>query len=193
MESFKFVNTSIEGLKLIHPFLAPDDRGCFMKTYERRLFKENGIDMGNDEDVVSFSRKGVLRGLHFQTKYAQDKLIRVYRGEVYDVAVDLRKNSPTMGHWEGFYLSGENHLELYVPSGFAHGYLALTDDVIFSYRGGQPYAPDYEAGIVWNDVDLGVRWPLESIDELIISPKDQKLQTFAEFRTHSEGFEGTEA
>lgn len=193
MEPFKFESTTIDGLKVIHPFFAPDERGYFMKTYEREIFKANGIDMGNAEDMTSYSKKGVLRGLHFQTKYSQDKLIRVYYGEVYDVAVDLRKGSPTFGKWEGFRLSGENRLGLYIPSGFAHGYLALTDEVIFSYRCGQPYAPNYDSGIIWNDKELGVEWPINDIDNLIISPKDQKLQTFAEFKAHSKGFEGTES
>jgi dTDP-4-dehydrorhamnose 3,5-epimerase len=190
MEKFKIEDTDIEGVKLIHPFFAPDERGYFMKTYEREVFRENGIDMGNAEDMTSYSKKGVLRGLHFQTKYSQDKLCRVYYGEVYDVAVDLRKGSPTFGKWKGFLLSGENRLGLYIPSGFAHGYLALSDEVIFSYRCGQPYAPDFDSGIIWNDKDLGVAWPTENIDQLIISSKDQKLQTFAEFKSHSEGFEG---
>lgn len=192
MELFKFEETNIEGLKLIHPFFAPDDRGYFMKTYERDIFKKNGIDMGNAEDMTSYSKKGVLRGLHFQTKYSQDKLIRIYLGEVYDIAVDLRKGSPTFGKWKGFRLSGDNRLGLYIPSGFAHGYLALSDEVIFSYRCGQPYAPEYDSGIIWNDVELNVEWPLENIDNLIISDKDKKLQTFAEFRAQSEGFEGIE-
>lgn len=193
MEPFKFESTIIDGLKVIHPFLAPDERGYFMKTYEREIFKANGIEMGNAEDMTSHSKKGVLRGLHFQTKYSQDKLIRVYYGEVYDVAVDLRKGSPTFGHWEGFRLSGDNRLGLYIPSGFAHGYLALTDEVIFSYRCGQPYAPNYDSGIIWNDKELGVEWPINHIGNLIISPKDQKLQTFAEFKAHSEGFKGTDS
>ena len=192
MEQFKFESTTIDGLKVIHPFFAPDERGCFMKTYEREIFKANGIDMGNAEDMTSYSKKGVLRGLHFQTKYSQDKLIRVYYGEVYDVAVDLRKGSPTFGQWEGFRLSGENRIGLYIPSGFAHGYLALTDEVIFSYRCGQPYAPNYDSGIIWNDKELGVEWPINDIDNLIISSKDQKLQTFAEFKVYSEGFKGIE-
>lgn len=191
MEQFSIEKTSIEGLKIIHPFYAPDERGCFMKTYEREFFLTNGINMGNAEDMTSYSKKGVLRGLHFQTKYSQDKLIRVYHGEVYDVAVDLRKDSPTFGKWEGFYLSGENRLGLYIPSGFAHGYLALTEEVIFSYRCGQPYAPNFDSGIVWNDSELAIEWPIDSINDLIISGKDRKLQTFAEFKASSNGFEGT--
>lgn len=193
MDLFSFENTCIAGLKLIHPFFAPDERGYFMKTYEREIFRANGIDLGNAEDMTSYSKKGVLRGLHFQTKYSQDKLIRVFHGEVFDVAVDLRKGSPTFGKWEGFRLSGENRLGLYIPSGFAHGYLALTDEVIFSYRCGQPYSPNYDSGIIWNDKDLGVEWPINDINNLTISSKDQKLQTFADFIAHSEGFEGTES
>ena len=189
MQPFEFEETGIEGLKVIHPFFAPDERGYFMKTYEHEIFMQNGIEMGNAEDMTSYSKKGVLRGLHFQTRYSQDKLLRVYCGEVYDVAVDLRKDSPTYGEWKGFYLSGENRLGLYIPSGFAHGYLALTDEVIFSYRCGQPYAPQYDSGIIWNDKVLGVEWPLDRVGSLIISEKDKKLQSFAEFQEHMGGIE----
>lgn len=181
-QKFKFEMTEIDGLKIIHPFIAYDERGFFMKTFEQKIFRENGIELGNEEDMTSYSHKGVLRGLHFQTEYSQDKLIRVVYGEVWDVAVDLRMDSSTYGEWKGFYLSSENKLSVYIPSGFAHGFLALSEDVIFSYRCGQAYYPDYDTGIRWNDEILKIEWPLERIDKLIISEKDSKLHSFAEFK-----------
>ncbi len=187
MDSFQFKVTNIEGLKIIYPFFAPDNRGFFMKTYEREIFKKNGIDIGNAEDIISYSKKGVLRGLHFQTQKSQDKLIRVYWGEVYDVAVDLRIGSPTFGKWQGFYLSNKNRMGLYIPRGFAHGYLALSDEVVFSYRCGEPYEPSFDSGIIWNDKELGVEWPLEKVDELIISSKDQRLPSYQEFKKENKG------
>lgn len=182
IENFSFEKTGIEGLKLIRPFVASDERGFFMKTFEQEIFRENGIELGNAEDMTSCSHKGVLRGLHFQRKHSQDKLIRVLCGEVWDVAVDLRAGSPTFGEWEGFYLSGENKLSVYIPRGFAHGYLALTDNVIFSYRCGTGYYPEYDTGIRWNDGDLNVAWPLERAGKVILSEKDSKLQGFNEFK-----------
>ena len=180
-QKFQFETTEIEGLQIIHPFVAYDERGFFMKTYERRLFAEHGIVFENAEDMTSYSRKGVLRGVHFQTRHSQDKLIHVLRGEVWDVAVDLRKGSRTYGAWKGFYLSQENKLSVYIPQGFAHGYLALTDDVVFTYRCGQPYYPDFDSGIVWNDETLKIDWPIDKVDELILSEKDRNLQTFKQF------------
>lgn len=181
-QKFKFEKTEIEGLQLIHPFVAYDERGFFMKTYEKRLFEVNGIVLQNAEDMTSFSKKGVLRGVHFQTQNSQDKLVRVLHGEVWDVAVDLRKGSETYGKWKGFYLSEENKLSLYIPQGFGHGFLALSDQVIFSYRCGQLYYPNSDSGIRWNDESLGIEWPTEKVDQIIISEKDQKLQTFDEFK-----------
>lgn len=181
IEKFQFEKTDIDGLQLIHPFVAYDERGFFMKTYEREIFREHGIEFENAEDMTSCSKKGVLRGLHFQTQHSQDKLVRVVHGEVWDVAVDLRKDSQTYGMWRGFYLSDENKLSLYIPSGFAHGFLALTDEVLFSYRCGKLYYPNFDTGIRWDDETLQVKWPLERIEQLIISDKDQKLQSFQEF------------
>lgn len=180
-EKFNFTKTEIEGLQLIHPFVAHDERGFFMKTYEQEIFRANGIELENAEDIISYSKKGVLRGLHIQTKCAQDKLIRVLNGEVWDVVVDLREGSPTYGKWKGFFLSQENKLSVYVPRGFAHGFLAVSEDVLFSYRCGQPYYPDYDTGVRWDDDVLKIKWPLERIEKLIISEKDRRLQTLIEF------------
>ena len=181
IENFKVECTDIEGLQLIHPFVAYDERGFFMKTYEKEIFREHGIVLENAEDMTSYSKKGVLRGLHFQTQYSQDKLVRVLLGEAWDVAVDLRKDSKTFGMWRGFYLSDKNKLGVYIPSGFAHGVLALTDEVLFSYRCGKPYHPEYDTGIRWDDGTLQVEWPLDKVDQLIVSEKDKNLQSFQEF------------
>lgn len=181
VEPFKFEQTDIKGLQIIHPFVAYDERGAFIKNYERRIFEEHGIFLENAEDITSYSKKGVLRGVHFQTRHSQDKLIRVLHGKVWDVAVDLRKESETYGQWRGFYLSEENKQSLYIPKGFAHGFLALTEDVIFSYRCGELYYPDADSGIVWNDETLRIDWPTDQTDCLIISPKDRSLQSFKEF------------
>lgn len=181
IKQFEFEETGIEGLKLIHPFIATDERGYFMKTFHNELFQKNGIFLNSVEDMTSMSHKGVIRGLHFQTKYSQDKFIRVSQGEIYDVVVDLRKNSKTFGEWRGFYLSEENLLSLYIPSGFAHGFIALGDKVVFHYRCGQPYVPDYDSGIIWNDEKLGIDWPISKVDKLIVSEKDKNLQTYEEF------------
>lgn len=185
---FEFEKTGIEGLQIIHPFIVCDERGYFMKTFEASEFKKHGIEFENAEDITSFSHKGVLRGVHFQTRHSQEKLVRVLHGEAWDVAVDLRENSPTYGEWRGFYLSEENKLSVYIPSGFAHGFLALSDDVIFSYRCGHLYEPLYDTGILWNDKDLGIDWPLDKVDKLIISEKDQKLQSFQNFQRNYGGF-----
>lgn len=187
IEKFAFEQTGIEGLQIIHPFVAYDERGFFMKTYERRIFEEHGIFLDNAEDMTSYSKKGVLRGLHFQTEHSQDKLIRVLHGEVWDVAVDLRKESKTYGQWRGFYLSQENKLSVYIPQGFAHGFLALTEEVIFSYRCGQLYYPNFDSGIVWNDETLIVDWPIDRVSNLILSEKDKALQSFKEFDTKYKG------
>jgi dTDP-4-dehydrorhamnose 3,5-epimerase len=186
--NFRFEKTSIDGLQVIYPFIAYDERGFFMKTYEQRIFKEHGIEFDNAEDMVSYSHKGVLRGMHFQTEHSQDKLIRVLHGEIWDVAVDLRKDSKTFGKWEGFYLSEENKAALYIPSGFAHGFLALTDDVLFTYRCGELYYPNVDSGIIWNDSTLQVDWPLDRVEKVILSEKDKKLQTFEQFLKNSGGF-----
>lgn len=187
IQKFEFEQTGIEGLQVIHPFVAYDERGFFMKTYERRIFEEHGIFLENAEDMTSYSKKGVLRGMHFQTQHSQDKLIRVLHGEVWDVAVDLRKESETYGEWRGFYLSGDNKLSVYIPQGFAHGFLALTDDVIFSYRCGQLYYPNYDSGIVWNDETLKVDWPIDRVENIILTDKDKQLQTFKEFDVKYQG------
>ena len=187
--SFQFENASLMGLKSIIPVFLPDSRGYFSKVFEKRIFSENGIDFSPYEEMMSCSQKGVIRGLHFQKRHSQDKLVRVLHGAVYDVAVDLRKSSPTFGKWQGFYLSAENRQMLYIPKGFAHGFLALEDNTLFGYLCGDRYDPASDGGICWNDPDIGVEWPLDRVGEVIISDKDRALPFFAEFCRDFGGFE----
>ena len=171
----------IEGLKIITPAVFGDERGYFTETYNQKDYEDAGIDMEFVQDNQSGSKRGVLRGLHFQINYPQDKLVRVINGEVFDVAVDLRKDSETFGQWEGFYLSAENRNILYIPKGFAHGFLALEDNTLFSYLCGERYDPESDGGIRWNDPQLSVSWPLERVEQVILSDKDAALPTLAEF------------
>ena len=180
-ESFRFDDTSIPGLKVIYPFIAVDERGYYMKYYEHNIFEKNGIFLSSHEEAQSRSRKGVIRGLHFQTKHQQAKLVRVVWGEAFDVAVDLRLNSPTFGKWKGVYLSAENRKMVYIPAGFAHGLLALTEDMLLSYISGDDYDPATDGGIRWDDPEIGVHWPLELVDQPILSEKDQALPSFSEY------------
>ena len=164
----------IEGLKVIEPTVFGDSRGYFMETYNYNDFKEAGIDVEFVQDNQSSSRYGVLRGLHFQLHYPQDKLVRVVNGEVFDVAVDLREGSKTYGKWFGVELSAENMKHFYIPEGFAHGFLVLSDEAEFCYKCTDFYHPGDEGGLAWNDPEIGVEWPLEEGVDLIISEKDQK-------------------
>ncbi len=184
MGKFKFIKTPIEGLLIVEPTVFGDERGFFMESYSLKEFEENGIALTFVQDNHSHSRKGVLRGLHFQKKHPQGKLVRVAKGKVFDVAVDLRRSSPTFGKWFGLELSGENKRQLYIPPGFAHGFLALDDNTDFLYKCTDYYYPDDEGGIIWNDPKVSIQWPLERIDTLIISDKDRALPTFEEVKKH---------
>lgn len=170
----------IEGLKVITPTVYGDERGYFMETYSYRDFKEAGIDQVFVQDNQSASKKGVLRGLHFQIDYPQDKLVRVVRGEVFDVAVDLRKDSATFGQWFGVILSEENKKMFFIPKHFAHGFLVLSDVAEFSYKCTDFYHPNDEGGILWNDSEIGIAWPIPEGMEMIFSDKDTKWPTLAE-------------
>lgn len=169
-----YINSEkIEGLFEIQPKIFGDARGYFLETYSEKDFFEAGLKMKFVQDNQSKSSKGVLRGLHFQTQHPQGKLVRALEGKVYDVAVDLRKGSPTYGQWEGVLLSAENKRQFYVPEGFAHGFLVLSDEAVFNYKCTNLYAPEYDGGLLWNDPDVGIEWPLEGIDEIILSEKDK--------------------
>ena len=166
----------IQGLKVIEPTVYGDSRGYFMETYNYNDFKEAGIDCIFVQDNQSASRKGVLRGLHFQINYPQDKLVRVINGEVFDVAVDLRKESKTFGKWFGVILSSDNKKQFFIPKGFAHGFIVLSEFAEFSYKVTDFYHPNDEGGLLWNDPDIGITWPMpEEMTEqdLILSDKDK--------------------
>lgn len=164
----------IEGLYVIEPTVFKDERGYFVETYNQNDMKEAGLDMIFVQDNQSMSTRGVLRGLHFQKQFPQGKLVRVVRGKVFDVAVDLRSDSKTYGKWFGVELSAENMKQFYIPEGFAHGFLVLSDEAEFCYKCTDFYHPGDEGGLAWNDPEIGVEWPLEEGVDLIISEKDQK-------------------
>ena len=182
MNNFTVRKTPIKDLVIIETKIFGDSRGFFMETYNQASFEELGLTMNFVQDNHSKSKKGVLRGLHFQTKHTQGKLVRVIKGRVYDVAVDLRKGSETFGQWYGIELSEENKLMFYVPEGFAHGFLTLDDETEFVYRCTDLYAPEYDSGILWSDKILNIDWKFKEFginpEELTISEKDQKQQEF---------------
>ncbi len=179
--NFTFIETDIKGVYIIESKVFGDNRGYFQETYQYENFKEAGLDMIFVQDNESKSKKGVLRGLHFQTQYSQGKLVRVLQGEVFDVAVDLRKDSVTYGKWTGVRLSSENKRMFYIPENFAHGFLVLSDEATFAYKCTSLYHPEFDSGINWNDNEINIQWPLEGIKEVLLSDKDKKQQTFAEY------------
>jgi len=170
----KVVETNLKGVLVVEPAVFGDHRGWFMESYNDEKFKEAGIDINFVQDNQSFSAtKGTLRGLHYQLDpKAQTKLVRCTRGAIYDVAVDIRKGSPTFGKWFGIELSAENKKQLLVPKGFAHGFMTITDDVEVQYKVDELYAPDCDRGIIWNDPTIGIEWPIEITP--VLSEKDQK-------------------
>ncbi len=176
----KITETNIPAVKLIEPKVFGDERGFFMETWNEKAFREAGIDATFVQDNHSRSVKNTLRGLHYQIKQPQGKLVRVTRGEVFDVAVDLRTNSPTFGHWVGEYLSEENNRMLWVPPGFAHGFLVTSDTADFQYKCTDFYAPEYERSIHWADKELAIDWPLDNSAEPLVSQKDKQAVSFAQ-------------
>jgi dTDP-4-dehydrorhamnose 3,5-epimerase len=174
----------IQGLKVVEPTVFGDQRGYFMETYNYNDFKEAGIDCQFVQDNQSASRKGVLRGLHFQINYPQDKLVRVVKGEVFDVAVDLREGSKTFGKWFGVVLSEENKKQFFIPKGFAHGFLVLSEYAEFCYKVTDFYHPNDEGGLLWNDEKIGVEWPIPegmTVEDLILSEKDRVWSGIEEY------------
>ena len=182
MAELIFQKTEVEDLMLITPFHIPDHRGYLCKSFETSQFLAHDIQFELAEELESKSVQNTLRGLHFQCRHSQDKLVRVLYGEVYDVALDLRPDSPTFGKWQGFRLSADNRNMLYIPKQFAHGFLVLSQEAVLHYLCGDRYDPESESGILWNDPELGIDWPLEPGAKPLLSPRDQEFQTFAEYR-----------
>ncbi len=175
----QFTHAPLEGVVIIEPRVFEDSRGFFMESYNQRAFHEAGITADFVQDNISQSAKGTLRGLHYQLNpHAQGKLVRVTAGEVFDVAVDIRRESKTFGQWFGLRLSAEKRNAMYVPPGFAHGFVALTDKAEFHYKCTALYAPDCDRAIVWNDPEIGIEWP-EEVDPDLISDKDRAAPTLA--------------
>lgn len=189
-QGFSFHKTELPGLIQIASFNMDDPRGCFTKDYSKEIFQSNGIQYDLAEVFYSTSCKGVIRGLHFQRVMGQPKLIRCISGHIWDVAVDLRRNSPTFKHWKSFELTGQNCLEILIPIGFAHGFLALEESVV-SYKCAEKFYGEYDDGILWDDPGIGVKWPLELVGgrgKVILSDKDRKLQSFRQFMDIYGGF-----
>lgn len=190
IQKFEFHETEIPGLIEVTPFNADDIRGCFTKDYSKEVFEANGITHNLAEVFYTTSYKGVIRALHFQRIKQQPKLVRCIHGHVWDVVVDLRKDSTSFKKWLAFDLTGENHKEILVPAGCAHGYLVLEDSIV-SYKCGEKFYGEYDDGIMWNDPDIGVAWPLELIGgegKLILADKDKNLQSFAKLMEHYDSF-----
>ena len=182
MAEIKVTPCEIEGLYVIEPQVFGDERGYFMETYNRKEFEAKGLTMEFVQDNESMSKKGVLRGLHFQKNFPQGKLVRVLSGEVFDVAVDIRKGSPTFGKWFGVVLSDENKKQFYVSKGFAHGYLVLSEQAVFSYKCTDFYHPNDEGGLIWNDPDVGIKWPIPEGMEVILAEKDKNWKGIKSLR-----------
>lgn len=180
MGNFTFTPTKIKDVYIIDVKSYGDERGYFMETYKKSDFDEAGLVYDFVQDNQSSSRKGVLRGLHFQKTFSQAKLVRAIRGEVFDVAVDLRKGSETYGEWVGVLLSAENRRQLIVPRGFAHGFVVVSEQAEFAYKCDEFYHPEDEGGLIWNDPDIGVEWP--NVGEIILSEKDKKNPNFEQAR-----------
>ena len=175
---FRFIKTDIEGVYIIEPNVFGDERGYFFESYNENEFKKEGLKYTFVQDNQSKSKRGVLRGLHFQKTYPQAKLVRVLEGEVFDVAVDLRKNSPTYGKWVGVILSSENKKQFMIPRGFAHGFVVLSETATFTYKCDEFYHPEDEGGLMWDDKDINIEWPIDF--EPLLSEKDRKHPSLKE-------------
>ncbi len=179
----KIIPTTLDGVYIIEPRVFEDQRGYFMETYHQQRYEEAGIKLANNgsfvQDNLSYSVQGTLRGLHFQIKHPQAKLVQALSGEIFDVAVDIRPQSTTYGQWTGVTLSEKNHRQLFIPEGFAHGFCVLSPTAHFLYKCGAFYDPRDEGGILWSDPAIGIDWPIKNP---IISPKDQQLQALEQMK-----------
>jgi dTDP-4-dehydrorhamnose 3,5-epimerase len=182
----KVQSTQIAGVLIVEPDVFGDDRGFFLESFNERAMREIGIDAHFVQDNHSRSQRNVLRGLHYQIHQPQGKLVRVVRGTVFDVAVDIRRNSSTFGKWVGVELSAENKRMFWMPPGMAHGFVVLSDSADFLYKATDYYAPEFERTILWNDPDLGIEWPL--VGEPILSSKDAAGKSFREAEVFEEKF-----
>lgn len=174
MGSFKFIRTDINGVYIIEPKLYTDNRGSFTEIYNEKDFTDYGITQKFVQDNISISKKGTLRGLHYQKNTPQGKLVKVLQGEIFDAAVDIRSGSETFGKWIGFNLNEYENRELFIPVGFAHGFLVLSDRAKIMYKCTDFFNPTDESGLIWNDENIGIDWPLDRINELVLSEKDKK-------------------
>jgi len=181
----KFIETSLPGVVRIVPAVHSDDRGFFMETWQAERFRDAGIDADFVQENFSQSAKGTLRGLHYQVKQPQGKLVRVVAGKVFDVAVDLRKSSANFGQWVGDILSAENKHLLWVPPGFGHGFLVLSDTAAFEYKCTDYYAPEHERSIRWDDPDIGIDWPLPAGKRPVLSARDAAAPSFRDAETYA--------
>lgn len=181
IQQFDFQKLEFDGAYLIQPFIATDNRGKFIKDYGKEMFEANNIPHDLKEVFYTYSKKGVIRAIHFQRERQQAKLVRCIKGKIFDVIVDLRKDSKTYGKWLGVYLSDKDNQEIYIPEYFGHGYLVL-EEAIVSYKCAEKFFGEYDDGIVWNDKDIKINWPLDLVDnQIILSEKDKNLQSFSQF------------
>lgn len=187
MSKFDFKETYIKGLYVIEPYIHEDNRGLLKKTYEKNIFMKNNIQFDVVEEIETTSKRNTVRGLHFFLKNSQAKLIRVVRGGLFDVAVDLRSDSKTFGMYFAIELSESNKKMLYIPDGFAHGCLSLDENTTFYYLCSTKYNGEYDSGIKWNDKDLNISWPIKDYEKILLSNKDQNLMSFRDFKTYYKG------
>lgn len=192
MQKWNFERLELDGAYKITPFFAEDNRGGFLKDYSKEIFENNGINHDLAEVFYTISKKGVIRAMHFQRVKQQAKLVRCVSGKVFDVMLDLRKDSPTFMKWQGFYLTGENRVEILIPEGFGHGYLVLEDSVV-SYKCGEKFYGEYDDGIRYDDPNMAIEWPYEEIggkEKVILSSKDENLPSWREFMDRYDDFLG---
>lgn len=173
----KIIKTKLEDVLIVEPRAFVDPRGYFMESYHEQRYKENGIEATFVQDNLSYSVQGTLRGLHYQLPHSQAKLVQVLKGEVFDVAVDIRRGSPSFGQWEGVVLSSDNRLQLFIPEGFAHGFCVLSKEAIFHYKCSDIYSPEAQGGVIWNDSELSISWP---VNKPLVSDKDMAFLPLSE-------------
>ncbi len=187
MRNFSFSKIEpFDGAMLIYPLLAEDERGYVIKDYHEQTFLSNGVELGLREVFYTSSKKGVIRAVHFQTTKPQAKLVRCVSGKIFDVIVDLRIDSPTYKQWKGFELKPQSQ-QIYIPHGFGHGYLVLEDSIV-SYKCDEKFYGEYDSGVKWDDKELSIEWPVGLVDEIILSKKDEDMQSLAKYEQGEDAF-----